>query len=150
MNNKAHKTAIARKTLSVPMKYLNGKGLLKGRILEFGCGKGFDADSLNIEGYDPFHRPEKPEGKFNTVVCNYVLNVVTDDQVHSVLKNIHDYLVVGGTAYITVRRDIKKEGWTKIGTYQVNRELPFEVIRERKNAYIIYKVKKDMLVCEED
>jgi len=142
-NDKAHKTAITRKTLSVPMRLLRDRGLLTGRVLDYGCGKGFDADELGIAGFDPFHRPEKPEGQFDTVVCNYVLNVITDDEVHGVLKGIHDYLVVGGTAYITVRRDIKKEGWTKTGTYQVNRVLPFEVVAEKKGAYIIYKIKKD-------
>lgn len=80
--NHPYLTAIKRTSLSVPTRYLLQHNLLKGRILDFGCGYGFDTDELkrqgyNITGYDYYYyRPEYPVGKFDTILCNYVLNVL--------------------------------------------------------------------------
>ena len=49
--NKSYKTAKSRQTLSVPMRYL--RLCLNGRLLDYGCGKGSDADALGMEKYDP-------------------------------------------------------------------------------------------------
>ena len=79
--NHPYLTAIRQTTLSAPTRYLLQHGMLKGRILDFGCGFGFDADELkrqgyDIAGYDYYYRPKYPEGKFDTILCNYVLNVL--------------------------------------------------------------------------
>jgi len=47
--NKAHLTAISRKLPSKPMQILHQKGLLKGALLDYGCGKGFDAKHYSME-----------------------------------------------------------------------------------------------------
>ena len=44
--NHPYLTAIRRTRLSAPARYLLQHGLLKGRILDFGCGLGFDTDEL--------------------------------------------------------------------------------------------------------
>lgn len=44
--NHPYLTAIKRTDISVPTRYLLKNGLLKGRILDFGCGFGFDTDEL--------------------------------------------------------------------------------------------------------
>ena len=73
--NHPYLTAIKRTELSVPTRYLIQHDLLEGRILDFGCGFGFDTDELkrqgyNIIGYDYYYRPDFPEGKFDTIICN--------------------------------------------------------------------------------
>ena len=79
--NHPYLTAIRRTRLSAPARYLLQHGLLKQRILDFGCGLGFDTDELrqqgfDITGYDCYYRPDYPDGKFDTIMCVYVLNVL--------------------------------------------------------------------------
>ena len=50
--NHPYLTAIKRTSLSAPTRYLLQHSLLKGRILDFGCGYGFDTDELKRQGYD--------------------------------------------------------------------------------------------------
>lgn len=115
----SEQTAMARTKLSVPAKYLRDKGLIVGRALDYGCGRGFDAKTLGIEGYDPYWNPiETPRGAYDTILCTYVLNVIesTTDRAACLLQ-IHSKLREGGIAYITVRNDQKKlvgktsKGW---------------------------------------
>lgn len=107
MNTNTHETAIARKTLSAPAKRLVKLGLISGRVLDYGCGRGKDAEILNCEGYDPYYFPTKPRGKFDTILCSYVLNVLTEESRQEVIDSIKRLLKSGGSAYISVRRDTK-------------------------------------------
>ena len=50
--NHPYLTAIRRTRLSAPARYLLQHGLLKERILDFGCGLGFDTDELRRQGLD--------------------------------------------------------------------------------------------------
>ena len=102
-----HKTAIKRSKLSVPMRYLSDHGLLNGRVLDYGCGRGDDAAALNLESYDPTWQPKKPRGKFDTITCNYVLNVVAPKTEREIIKDIRSRLRKNGLAYVTVRSDVK-------------------------------------------
>jgi SAM-dependent methyltransferase len=138
MTDNAHKTAITRRTLSVPARLLSERGLLVGRTLDYGCGKGSDATTLGLHKYDPYFRPSMPRGKFATIMCNYVLNVVTPEQEEVVLEGIRRKLAPGGVAYIAVRRDVKVEGVTSKGTYQRNVKLDLPILLERKGAFCIY------------
>lgn len=129
-----HKTAIKRKALSVPMRYLKEQELLKGRVLDYGCGRGDDADRLKIEKYDPYHHPEMPRGKFNTITCNYVLNVISKEDGDAVIEKIRNKLRKGGVAYISVRRDIKQDTCTQ---RVVELDLP---IVKSGNGFCMYEV----------
>lgn len=135
----SHKTAITRNKPSVPTRYLTEKGLLTGEVLDYGCGKGKDAESYGFSKYDPYYAPEMPTGKFDNIVCNYVLNVIDESEAAQVLANIKSLLKVGGVAYITVRRDIKKEGVTSRGTYQRTVHLDLPIVKET-SSYCIYKL----------
>ncbi len=137
-NKFSHLTAIERISLSFPAKFLLDKNLLKGKILDFGCGFGNDVKlletkGLDITGYDPYHFPHYPNDKFDTIICFYVLNVLFHEEQAKVLMEVSHLLKPGGKAYYAVRRDIKKEGFRehyvhKKPTYQCIVKLPFKSI----------------------
>lgn len=133
------RTAIARFKPSLPMLNLQKLGLLRGRKLDYGAGRGFDADYFRMEKFDPNHWPQMPEGAFDTITVNYVLNVLPKEPWEErVLRDVQSRLAPGGRAYITVRRDIKREGMTSKGTFQRNVFLPLPVVTEKKGAYATY------------
>lgn len=146
--NHPYLTAIKRTSLSVPTRYLLQHNLLKGRILDFGCGYGFDTDELkrqgyDITGYDYYYRPEYPDGKFDTILCNYVLNVLEPYAQAEVMMNVTNLLAPTGTAFFAVRRDLTEEGFRlhaihRQYTYQCNVRLPFQSL-ERNSSYELYQ-----------
>ena len=146
--NHPYLTAIKRTSLSVPTRFLLQHDLLKGRILDYGCGYGFDTDELkdkglDIIGYDYYYRTEYPEGKFDTIICNYVLNVLEPYAQAEVMMNVSNLLAPNGTAYYSVRRDLQEEGFRqhaihKEYTYQCNVILPFTSI-SKTNSYELYQ-----------
>jgi len=146
--NHPYLTAIKRTDISVPTRYLLQHDLLKGRILDFGCGFGFDTDELgrkgyDITGYDYYYRPDYPDGKFDTIICNYVLNVLEPYAQAEVMMNVTNLLKPQGTAFFAVRRDLKEEGFRlhaihKQYTYQCNVRLPFQSLT-RNSSYELYQ-----------
>lgn len=143
--NKAHLTAISRKKPSAPMQWLHERGKLLGKKLDYGCGRGYDADFYGCEKYDPhyFRCDDFCAGEFQTITCNFVLNVIPDEKDReAVLENIKHWLADGGTAYITIRSDVKKlAGYTKRGTWQgyVPPKLP---LLHRGHGFEIYILEK--------
>jgi diadenosine tetraphosphate (Ap4A) HIT family hydrolase len=137
-NKFSHLTAIERVYLSFPAQLLWNQDLLKGQILDFGCGFGNDvkllqAKGLDVTGYDPHYFPEYPQNKFDTILCFYVLNVLFPEEQSNVLMDVSHLLKPGGKAYYAVRRDLKKEGFRehlihKKPTYQCIVKLPFKSI----------------------
>ena len=121
--NKAHLTAIARKKPSAPMKWLfdnYGPMFANRHCLDFGCGRGFDADHYTLDRYDPHYFPDVAvlTNSYDWVFCNYVLNVIQyKDEQDVVIKQICSLLKDGGGAFITVRRDCQL-GKTSKGTWQ--------------------------------
>jgi len=69
-----YKTSIARKEPSAPYQYYQDTGLLVGDVLDYGGGR--DAHGGPI--YDPAYAPDLGllKKKWDTVTCNYVLNVI--------------------------------------------------------------------------
>ncbi len=126
----SHLTAKERDTLSFPAKILIERKLFFGSILDFGCGFGKDVELLkkkgvNIVGYDKFYFPEYPTGKFDTILCFYVLNVLLPEEQTAVLLEISRLLKPGGKAYFAVRRDIKYEGFR---THKIHQKPTFQCI----------------------
>jgi hypothetical protein len=128
-----HKTAIRRNKLSKPMEYLLTKGLLIGRVLDYGCGHGEDADHIGADKYDPHWFPKKPVGLYDTITCHYVLNVVPEAS--DILKDIRSLLIPGGKAYVTVRRDLTRD----TNTQRIVR-LDLPVLVEKKGAFCMFLV----------
>jgi SAM-dependent methyltransferase len=131
------KTALHRKTLSAPMRLLKEKNLLKGTILDFGCGNGDDCRLLQKEGfsifgydkYNPLYKKDTLlECCFDTITCNYCFNVIPSLEEHYQL--IETLKILGDNIYIAVRSDIKAKNdswvfdessqgyWTSKGSFQ--------------------------------
>lgn len=145
-NPNVHHTAIDREKPSYPTRQLLSRRLIKGRILDFGCGNGIDVDFLHqkgfdVTGYDPFFASELPTGKFDTILCNYVLNVLLPEEQPQVLMAISELLKPSGSAYFSVRRDLKRSGFrihAKKGTsvYQCNVFLPYPSVIKAKHCEV--------------
>ena len=146
LKNNPHLTAKERTSISFPTRWLKQNNLLKGERLDFGCGFGFDTDELQMEGfdivgYDNYYRPEYPAKRFDTIICNYVLNVLEPKEQAEVLMEISELLKPIGTAYFTVRRDLKSEGYRihyvhKQPTYQCIVVLPYKSVFLNENCEI--------------
>ena len=139
----AHKTAIKRNKISAPMQKLLKDGRITRPSLDYGCGRGDDAYFLNMSRFDPYYFPSKPVGPFETITCNYVLNVIESQQERmEVLGAISALLSKNGKAYITVRNDIKNlKGYTKIGTWQGKIELDLPVLY-KNSGFVTYIMEK--------
>lgn len=150
-NSHSHLTAIKRDKLSFPTKKLLDLELIKGKVLDFGCGFGTDAKFLSkhgfeVDNYDKFYFPKLPSQKYQTILCNYVLNVIKPINQSDVIVQISDLLHKNGTAFFAVRRDIARPGFRfhKIHqeyTYQCNVELSFQSIFKNDSTEI-YAFKK--------
>jgi diadenosine tetraphosphate (Ap4A) HIT family hydrolase len=137
-------TAKQRVTISLPARMLHEKGLLKGRILDFGCGFGKDVEVLkamgyDITGYDPHYCPQRPTEKYDTILCFYVLNVLLQIEQADVLMDVSYFLKPTGFAYFSVRRDIVKDGYRnhflhQKPVYQCNTHLNYLSIFKNQNA----------------
>ena len=109
------KTAIKRNYLSRPMKELLKRDLLKGDILNYGCGFAEDNTYLWQEhhiqswAYDKYNQDFKDDfllkEEYDTVTCFYVLNVIPDLNEHE--EVIELLRSIGKNVYIAVRSDIK-------------------------------------------
>ena len=112
MHNR-HRTAITRRKPSKPMAILESFGQFVNyhTKLDYGCGKGFDADHFGMVKYDPYFFPDKPTQLFDTITCNYVLNVIPDQAERvQVLRDIQSLLADNSSlAFISVRRDLKHD-----------------------------------------
>jgi hypothetical protein len=136
----SHLTAIYRTDQSSPVKWLLRAGKLTGRVLDYGCGRGFDAESIFAEKYDPHYYPDMPAGRFDTIMCNYVLCTLEDERERRrVLIGIAAKLREDGLAYITVRSDKNHlHGWTGRGTWQGYIRLGLPITR-RGPHFTIYR-----------
>ena len=145
MINKAHLTAIGRKKMSAPMTWLLNSGSLNltFRSLDYGCGRGFDANFLKWSKYDPHYFPHTmlAPNYWQQITCHFVLNVMPEAEGLAVLKKIQSLLSWDGIAFITVRRDVKVEGLTSKGTYQWNPVLNLPVVH-KTSSYCIYRLDK--------
>ncbi|MFN4294804.1 MAG: bifunctional class I SAM-dependent methyltransferase/HIT family protein [Thermoflexales bacterium] len=145
-NPNSHLTVKERSQPSFPVRHLLQSNLIRGRVLDFGCGLGADVNFLrqkgfDVAGYDPYYAPEKPQGRFDTILCLYVLNVLLPEEQAHALMAVAELLQPTGRAYFAVRRDIGRDGFRthfkyKVDVYQCNVKLPFLSILRTRGAEI--------------
>jgi ATP adenylyltransferase len=140
--NRSHLTAIARTATSKPMRYLSATNRLVGRVLDFGCGRGYDADVIGCERFDPHWFPIMPVGTFDVVVVNYVFNVIPSlTERCELLRSIQGLIKApSGIAFISVRNDRRNlNGYTSRGTWQGLIELDLPIVTKNSN-FIMYQL----------
>jgi SAM-dependent methyltransferase len=103
-------TATRRTAPSRAAQLLVSRGLIRGRVLDYGCGFGLDADTFGWEAYDPYYRPREPVGSYDTIVCTLVLNVPSRNNRAKVLRRIQALLAPDGRAYLGVARNLPETG----------------------------------------
>lgn len=86
--------------------------------------------------------PEFPKIKFDVITCNYVLNVLDEDEARQTITSALSLLKKHGMAFFTVRRNIKKEGFTSKRTFQRNVILDFEIVKQNSD-FCIYRKRND-------
>lgn len=145
MYNQTKRTAIRRKKASAPTKVLYELGVLEPPTLDFGCGYGDDVEAFGFDGYDPNFEPFTgwPTKQYKTIICNYVFCVVPKFTRQRLLYELSDLLLdeSGSGAFITVRRDIRKDYVTSRGTQQYVVQLPLLSI-QKTPSYEIYLLTK--------
>jgi hypothetical protein len=127
------------------MRWLASQGLVKGRAIDWGCGKGTDARLMDMEGFDPHWKPDLPRGLFDTVTCIYVTNTLPSRGARlQVEQDCLARLRSGGTAYLVVRDDVKDEGWrgppgrrTWQGNVRAGHH--WKLLKRRKGSFRIYE-----------
>lgn len=100
--------AVKRSQISKTAQFLSG--LTKGRVLDYGCGFGTDADFFHWEAYDPYYRQVIPKGLFDSIVCIHVANVLTRQSRLQLYSKIQSLLNDDGVAFIAVARNIPERG----------------------------------------
>lgn len=116
--------------------------LAVGRVLDYGCGYGLDADTHGWDAYDPYYRPAEPVPPYDTIVCISVLNALSRNNRSKVIGRIRELLTDTGRAYLAVARDLPRTG--KLG---VNHSLQNYVILTLPSIYLdqhleIYQMSK--------
>jgi ATP adenylyltransferase len=134
-NPNNHLTVKERSEASFPVRHLLQSGLIRGRVLDFGSGLGEDVAFLrpkgfDVSGFDPHYAPDSPQGRFDTILCLYVLNVLLPEEQAHVLMAVSELLAPTGRAYFAVRRDIRRDGFRihvkhGVSVYQCNVKLPY-------------------------
>ena len=146
------RTAISRKSHSVPYRYILLNGLISPEmsILDYGCGRGYDFQNLSkagydINGYDKFipafdNSDLLVAGGYGAVLNNYVMNVIEsarerqtllDDMKH--LSNLIILSVRADSKSIKPNWEIMGDGWlTTANTFQKFYDVN-EVLKEFNN-----------------
>lgn len=141
-------TAISRTKASLPARWLFRNHVAVhavDKVLDYGCGRGLDADVYGMDKYDPNYQPDMPDGEYDAILCTYVFNVLNTAE-----RAEAAYYLVGllngnfASVFITVRRDLPPEGKQTRHGYQYNVVLPFHVVRET-STYCIYGANAAML-----
>lgn len=132
-----------RNAPSRPMLHLATDGRIVGKALDYGAGRGYDAETYDMEKYDPHFQPDMPDGLFDTITLNYVLNVIESEEERlRVLSDIQKRLTRGGKAYLTVRNDKRAlRGTTSKGTWQGHIILKLPVVYSC-SGYVTYQLEK--------
>lgn len=148
----SHLTAISRKSLPVPVRWLlNMECLIVGKVLDYGCGKCVKINRRwilshylvkGLVNYDPFYAPYEfgPKEVFDTILCTYVICALPPEEELPILRHIQSLLAPNGMAFISVRNDKPKQGhgFSARGTFQRWVELPYLRLLHKNSQARIY------------
>lgn len=112
------RTAQNRASTSVPMTYYREQGLLRGDVLDFGCGRDVPPVGVQIARYDPAYQPDLDalSRPYNTITLNYVLNVIPLEAHRAqVLLALRPLLAPGGQLLIAVYRKSEQDSKSASG-----------------------------------
>jgi DNA phosphorothioation-associated putative methyltransferase len=120
------KTAIARKSMSMPMRTAREASVITTAtsVLDMGCGRGIDVDFLRQQeisafGFDPYwHYFPALLDVTDVVSCIYVLNVIENTQERVELIQLC-WQLSRKSLVLAVRTEAGQNGFTSIGTYQI-------------------------------
>ena len=129
-----HRTAMKRQDMSRPMRLAIEAELIppESSVFDYGCGLGADIAGLTglgieVDGWDPVHRPDAERKTADLVNLGYVINVIEDpleraDVVRKAWKLARRVLVVSGRLESDSRLNSEEtygDGVvTKLGTFQ--------------------------------
>jgi len=138
MKSNSHLTAITRKALPVPIRWLLRQGnAIQGRVLDYGCGKCADINNRTIgklhlvksvTNYDPHYADiDIWSQQFDTILCTYVLCTLPPEDELPIVRSIQSLLTKDGMAFISVRNDKPKQGHgiSSRGTLQRWVDIPY-------------------------
>jgi SAM-dependent methyltransferase len=155
----SHLTAISRSNPSTPCQILYGQNLIRGKVLDFGCGRGADYLYLKDNGIDayaydlyyfPLHHIFEMRN-FDTILCTYVLNVLPPEERKAVVKSVIKRLGKNGIAYFTLRGDTIKgtpylDGvFTSKNTFQKSYTAE-SALTEFPNATLVYNKRNIVMI----
>ena len=140
------RTAIGRRALSSPSRWLRAHKLVHQPCLDYGCGRGSDADRLGCACYDPGLQPKAQnvaalQSQYRTILVHYVLNTVPSASTRAkILADVRKLLLPGGAAYVAVRTDKRAlRGRTSRGTWQGEITLPGKPFA-RGSGWVMWKL----------
>ena len=96
-----YNTAMNRTKISAPFAWYQKNKLLKGSVLDYGAGM----DKHEYERFDPAFNPdyELLNKKYDTVVCNYVINVIPlEHNRFELIRVLQSLINEGGYIYLAV------------------------------------------------
>ena len=138
-----------------PRIYSAAADMIKGRVIDYGCGRYFDnydfSDlAADVSGYDKYNRPDGADlaAAYDVAICSNVLNVIEEKEIR--VGIISELFRLAPVALVTVYEGTpgKPAGPTKAGCYQLNRKAA-EYLPELESVYGAGNVelKKGVFTC---
>lgn len=103
-------TAICRKVnASVAYRYATAYYDIDSTWIDWGCGKGEEADTHGLTKYDPNHYPVKVSGKFAGAINSCVINTIPLEYQKKMLRELRSHLKKGAPLIISYRPDVAQQ-----------------------------------------
>jgi hypothetical protein len=128
------------------MRWLDKHGVMLKGQLDWGSGRGFDANHYGMDQYDPHWHPKRPrKGKtYLNITCIYVFNVIPREDTIPMLLDMAQYLEEDGCIYAATRKDLKSEKRTGRGCIQkrntLEHALPESAVMYTCSAFRIFQI----------
>ncbi len=118
------RTAIYRGDMSMPLRFSLSEGIVRSRVLDWGCGRGDDIDALKdlgyeVTGYDPHYFNRMPRGRnYRYAQAVYVLNVIEAERDRRrVIERVRERVKAGAYVMFAVRSDANVREAARLGDW---------------------------------